>query len=56
MSMLHDFMIACRHWFGKPVDRGCTCAVMALAKRSERLLTEQEVLETVQAARRRNGS
>ena len=38
---------------GLPTDQAVVDAVMALAKRSERLLTEQEVVETVQAATRR---
>ncbi len=38
---------------GLPTDQPVVDAVMALAKRSERLLTEQEVLEVVQAATRR---
>jgi hypothetical protein len=41
---------------GLPTDQSVVDAVMALAKRSERLLTEQEVLEVVQAAVRRAGS
>ncbi|HTT68934.1 MAG TPA: hypothetical protein VMF70_12995, partial [Gemmatimonadales bacterium] len=41
---------------GLPTDQAVVDAVMALAKRSERLLTEQEVVETVQAAARRTGS
>jgi 2-isopropylmalate synthase len=41
---------------GLPTDQAVVDAVMALAKRSERLLTEQEVLETVQAATRAGGS
>ena len=34
---------------GLPTDQAVVDAVMVVAKRSERLLTEQEVLEVVQA-------
>ncbi len=37
---------------GLPTDQAVVDAVMAVAKRSERLLTEQEILDVVQAARR----
>ncbi len=38
---------------GLPTDQLIVDAVMAVAKRSERLLTEQEILEVVQAAKQR---
>jgi 2-isopropylmalate synthase len=38
---------------GLPTDQAVVDAVMAVAKRSERLLTEQEILEVVQAVAKR---
>ena len=41
---------------GLPTDQAVVDAVMALAKRSERLLTEQEIVETAMAAARAVGA